>query len=141
MSNNRADAGSHGYFGDLSPNQKPVGNWTVPTGIAIILSANLSVSATQLKWSDTQLFTFKDKICKSRNKSFEIEPNLESYLALSVMMLHDGVVVRLVARSAPIGFQIAAPKLGAHWLHGAGHFLHAPLRSLQSESIQNHTTS
>ena len=54
---------------------------------------------------------------------FLSERNLESYPA--VMMLHDGVGVRLVARSAPIGFQIAAPppKLGAHWLHGtAGHF-------------------
>ena len=69
------------------------------------------------------------------------EQNLESYLAVAVMMLHDGVVLRLVARSVPIGFQIAAAKLEAHWLHGAGHFLHAPLRSLQSESIQNHTTS
>ena len=50
------------------------------------------------------------------------EQNLESYLAVAVMMLHDGVVLRLVARSVPIGFQIAAPKLEAHWLHGAGHF-------------------
>ena len=70
------------------------------------------------------------------------EQSLESYLAVAVMMLHDGVVVRLVARSAPIGFQIAAaPKLGAHWLHGAEHFLHALLLALQSDSIESHTTS
>ena len=52
--------------------EKPVGNPTGgPTGIAIILlSANLSASATQLKWSDTfRLFTFKDK-----NIYIKVEP-------------------------------------------------------------------
>ena len=48
---------------------------------------------------------------------------MQVVLALAVVMLHDGVAVRLVARSnVPIGFQIAAAKLEAHWLHGAGHF-------------------